>query len=910
MMCAHRSRLLSWILVTCCVLTGPYRCDASEKKTSCYVEDGRADCSRLRLSAIPSDLPRNITSLDVSHNILRGITPLSLSLYPGLLHLDAGYNSITKVDAGLCQTLPLLQMLNLEHNQVHLLKTGDMSHCTRLTSLNLASNRLKLQGEPFSSLQNLTFLDVSKNKLQSPKLGSQPQLPSLVNFSLAFNDFTTLKKDDFSFLDHSSSLQVLNLSSVLLKTLEPGCFQHISGLRTLIMDGNLGTLVSKLCSELSGTAIDALSLRKMSLVMVTNKVFTGLQKTNLTFLDLSSNGMGKIEDGSFQWLSKLQTLNLSHNNIKHLTNGTFQGLNRLKKLALTEALVKGRTAAPVIDDFAFQPLGMLESLMLQRTAIREIGEHTFAGLKSLKKLDISWISCPSLRNITNKTLASLADSPVRWLNLINTNIAQINPGSFSVLRNLTVLLLDYNHIKQTLTGREFEGLDQVQEIHMSNNFQSIDLSSSSFINVPNLRVLTLGRSLKALALNLDHSPFKPLTNLSVLDLSNNNVANIKDNLLEGLVNLKVLKLQHNNLARLWKSANLGGPVLFLKDAQRLKSLQMDYNGLDEIPLKALKGLTHLKELSLSNNLINNLKDSVFDDLKSLQVLRFEKNLITSVRPEVFRTPMSNLTQLIMGRNPFDCTCESILWFVTWLNTTNTTSVPNVRDEYVCNTPRAYFNHSIMDFDPLSCKDMTPFQTLYIVSSTAVILLIVTALTVRFHDWRIHFYWNIMINRTLGFSDAKVDEGREYEYDAYVIRTEEDSSWVERRLVPLENEKCQFCLEDRDSVAGMSQVESIVTNMKKSRKIMFVVTESLLKDPWCRRFKVYHALQQVIEESRDSVILVFLQDVHDHKLFHSLFLRRGMLRSRCILDWPVHKERIPAFHQKLLIALGLTNRLKD
>lgn len=155
MMCAHRSRLLSWILVTCCVLTGPYRCDASEKKTSCYVEDGRADCSRLRLSAIPSDLPRNITSLDVSHNILRGITPLSLSLYPGLLHLDAGYNSITKVDAGLCQTLPLLQMLNLEHNQVHLLKTGDMSHCTRLTSLNLASNRLKLQGEPFSSLQVL-----------------------------------------------------------------------------------------------------------------------------------------------------------------------------------------------------------------------------------------------------------------------------------------------------------------------------------------------------------------------------------------------------------------------------------------------------------------------------------------------------------------------------------------------------------------------------------------------------------------------------------------------------------------------------------------------------------------------------------------------------------------------------------
>uniref|UniRef100_A0A3Q0T2H8 Toll-like receptor 3 n=1 Tax=Amphilophus citrinellus TaxID=61819 RepID=A0A3Q0T2H8_AMPCI len=913
MMCARRACLLSWLLVTCCFLMGPYHCMASQKKTSCYVNDGRADCSRLRLSAVPSDLPRNITSLDVSHNKLVGIPPMSLSPYPGLLQLNVGYNSITKVDAGLCQTLPLLQTFNLEHNEVHLLKAEDLSHCTSLTLLNLASNRLKLQGEPFLPLQSLMFLDVSKNNLQSPKLGSQPQLPRLVNFSLAFNVFTTLRRDDFSFLNDSPSLQVLNLSAVPLKTLETGCFQPITGLRTLILDGSsMGTLmISKLCSELSETAINTLSFRKMKLVTVTEKTFAGLQKTNLTFLDLSSNGMGKIEEGSFQWLSRLQTLILSYNNIKHLTNGTFQGLGKLKILELTEALVKSHTSStPVIDDFALQSLSSLERLMLQRTAIREITQHTFTGLKSLAELDISWINCPSLRNITNKTFVSLADSPVRKLNLIKTNIAQLNPGSFSVLKNLTVLLLDYNHIKQTLTGTEFEGLDQIREIHMTNNFQSVDLSSSSFVNVPDLRVLTLGRSLKALALNLDLSPFKPLTRLAVLDLSNNNIANIKDNMLQGLVNLKVLKLQHNNLARLWKSANPGGPVLFLKDVQRLVSLQMDYNGLDEIPVKALKGLTDLRELRLSNNLINNLKDSVFDDLKSLQVLGFDKNLITSVRPEVFHTPMSNLTLLFMDKNPFDCTCESILWFVTWLNATNMTSVPGLRDQYVCNTPRAYFNRSIMDFDPLSCKDMTPFQALYILSSTVVILLLVTALTLRFHGWRIQFYWNIMINRTLGFSDAKVEEGREFDYDAYVIHAEEDSSWVERRLVPLENERCLFCLEDRDTVPGMSQLESIVDNMRKSRKILFVVTENLLKDPWCRRFKVYHALHQVIEESRDSVVLVFLQDVHDYKLSRSLFLRRGMLRPRCVLDWPVHKERVPAFHQKLLIALGLTNRLKD
>ncbi|XP_029297850.1 toll-like receptor 3 isoform X2 [Cottoperca gobio] len=902
---APRSLHLPSVIVICYLL-GLHNCVASDKKTSCKVLDGRADCSHLSLSAVPPNLPRDITSLDISHNRLNGIPPVSLTPYPGLRHLDVSHNSITKLDQGLCQTLPLLQTLNMEHNQVYVLKKEDVSHCTNLTWLIMASNKLQLHGEPFSALQSLKVLDVSTNKLQSAKLGSQFQLPNLVSLNLAGNYFTTLMKDDFSFLNHSSFLQVLNMSSVSLKTLEPGCFTPISGLRTLIMDeSNMATqVISKLCSELSATDIDALFLRKMKLVTLTNTTFKALQTTNLTFLDLSYNGMVRIQDGSFRWLSRLQTLVLTDNNIRRLTKDTFQGLKSLKKLQLTKALVKSAN----LDDFSFQPLSALESLILQKTAVHEITEHTFTGLTSLKELDMSWGIYTSLRHINNQTFVSLAGSPLRKLNLTGTAIKLINPQSFSVLRNLTTLLLDYNFIEQILTGEVFEGLGQVEEIHMSNNHQTVELISTSFVNVPNLKVLTLGKSLKAM--NLDPSPFILLPNLTVLDLSNNNIANIKENMLEGLVDLKVLMFQHNNLARLWKSANLGGPVLFLKNTQRLISLQLDSNGLDEIPAEALRGLSDLRELSLSSNLLNSLKDSIFDDLHSLRVLNVQKNLITAVRPQVFKTPMSNLSLLVMDKNPFDCTCESILWFVTWLNNTNMTDVPGLRDQYLCNTPLAYFNHSIMHFDPLSCKDMTPFQTLYILSSTAVIMLIVTAFLLQYQGWRIQFYWNILINRTLGFSDASVEEGREFEYDAYVIHSESDSSWVERRMVPLENDKCRFCLEDRDLVPGMPLLESIVRNMRNSRKILFVVTESLLRDPWCTRFKAHHALHQVIEASRDSVVLVLLQDVHDYKLSRSLYLRRGMLRPSCILDWPVHKDRVPAFHQKLLMALGMTNRLQE
>lgn len=891
------------------LLPGQFKCMAPRTKPTCLVLDGKANCNHMNLNEIPSNLPRDIYSLDMSHNRLGKLPPATLSLYPGLLHLDVSYNSISVLEEGVCQSLMLLKTLIMQHNVVHLLMERNLRHCSNLTVLILASNKLKLQGEPFTALQSLMVLDVSRNHLTSVKLGSLPQLPSLVTLALSYNDVATIQKDDFSFLIGSPSLRFLNLTYLPLESIERGCFKPIAGIHTLTMDGTKLSppLMSNLSFELSGTAITSLSLQKTSLVTINNSTFKGLESTNLTFLELSYNTMAKIENGSFQWLSKLESLYLAENNLKHLTKITFQGLCSLKNLNLRRALVKSHSSStPIIDDYTFQSLGKLENLDMENTAFREITKHTFSGLISLRQLYLGWSSCLTLKSITNKTLVSLATAPLTLLNLTATSISSLGSGAFSNLGNLTTLLLGRNFIRQTLTGEEFKGLGQVQEIYLSNNEQTITLSSTSFVHVPSLRSLMLGKALTG-TLDLDPSPFRPLSNLTYLDLSNNNIANLNSGLLDGLVHLQVLKLQHNNLARVWKSANPGGPALFLRDLRSLAVLDMDNTGLDEIPSEALRNLTNLRELSLNNNVLNKLTGSIFDGPGSLQVLRLQKNVITGVRREVFEPAMVHLRELVMDKNPFDCTCESILWFVGWLNKTNA-SVPGLTDTYMCNTPPAYFNRSIMEFDPLSCKDMTPFHALYIVSSTAVLSLMVSAFLVRFQGWRIQFYWNILVSRTLGMSDTKTAAERAFEYDAYVIYAKEDYDWVERSLIPIEKEHYLLCLEDRDSVAGRSQLESIVDNMRSSRKHVFVVSKRLLRDPWCRRFKVHYALHQLIEANRDSVILVFLQEVHDYRLARSLFIRRGMLRSRCILHWPQHHERVPAFHQNLRIALGTPNQL--
>ncbi|KAK3523381.1 hypothetical protein QTP86_029869, partial [Hemibagrus guttatus] len=805
-------------------------------KSECRVELKKADCSHMNLKTIPQDLPEDISTLDVSHNRLVELKPSSLTRYHSLEQLDASYNSLKVVPAGLCQATPELWRLTLRHNEVHLLQVRDLRNCTRLRHLDLSDNRLRLNGEPFSGTDNLAWLDVSRNKLTTACLGSRPQLPSLETLILAGNDIMELKKDDFYFLNQSSSFRTLSLSSLPLKKVDRGCFKPIAHLQDLVLDDcKLNpTFMSRLCEELSDTSLRNLSVQNTQQVRLTSNTFQGLGKTNLTILDLSNNKMDRITDGAFQWFPTLEYLSLEHNNLKHLTNGTFLGLKSLRKLNLQLALVKSHTSPlPVIDNFSFQPLVQLENLHMERTVFREISENIFYGLPCLRELNLAW-SSTGIKQVSNTTFASLQGSPLlQTLNLTGMGIKSLGPGAFSSLTNLKTLVLSYNFISQNLMGSEFQGLNSIKEIHLSFNQQKINLTSTSFINVPTLSTLMLGRALRPY-LDMEPGPFRPLVNLMVLDLSNNNIANIKNGLLDGLHHLSVLKLQHNNLARVWKNANPGGPVLFLYNVQNLTVLELDYNGLDEIPVTAFQGLSQLKYLSISGNLLNFLHDAIFDDLRSLRVLRLQKNLLTSVRRETFSVPLSNLTELVMDHNPFDCTCESMLWFHTWLNGTNT-HVPDLDKTYICNTPSMYFNRSVMDFNPESCKDMVPFQALYVITSTLVLGLMFIAFLVHYQGWRIQFYWNIIVNRTLDINDSRYKRVTEcrYEYKAYIVHAQKDKLWVERSLLPLEDKNFRFFLEDRDAMPGCSTLETIVDNMRMSRKIVFVVTEALLNDPWCR-----------------------------------------------------------------------------
>lgn len=118
----------------------------------CTVRHEVADCSHLKLTHIPDDLPANITVLNLTHNQLRGLPPTNFTRYSQLTILDAGFNSISKLEPGLCLTLPLLKVLNFQHNELSQISDKTFIFCRNLTELYLMSNSIhKIKSNPFKN---------------------------------------------------------------------------------------------------------------------------------------------------------------------------------------------------------------------------------------------------------------------------------------------------------------------------------------------------------------------------------------------------------------------------------------------------------------------------------------------------------------------------------------------------------------------------------------------------------------------------------------------------------------------------------------------------------------------------------------------------------------------------------------
>ncbi|XP_075618495.1 LOW QUALITY PROTEIN: leucine-rich repeats and immunoglobulin-like domains protein 1 [Balearica regulorum gibbericeps] len=139
---------------------------------------------------------------------------------------------------------------------------------------------------------------------------------------------------------------------------------------------------------------------------------------------------------------------------------------------------------------------------------------------------------------------------------------------------------------------------------------------------------------------IDPSAFAELSNLQEVRLNNNELTAIPS-LGPAASSVRFLHLHHNRIRSIEASQ--------LKPYVTLETLDLSFNDITEIRNGCFPQGLHIKELYLGSNRISTLEPGAFDSLsRSLLTLRLSKNRITQLPVKAFRLP--RLTQLELNRN--------------------------------------------------------------------------------------------------------------------------------------------------------------------------------------------------------------------------------------------------------------------
>ena len=162
--------------------------------------------------------------------------------------------------------------------------------------------------------------------------------------------------------------------------------------RTLDMSHNKLHITPNLFSNLS--YLIRLNISNNGISKLENGSFLYLY--NLIELDLSNNGISQLVNGTFLHLGNVHQLYLNGNHITHIFPGAFIGLNKLKVLDLSSQRLA------ILKDGTFVGLISLSNLDLSMNSIYKIEENSFLGLSRLHRL---YINGNQIRTISEKSLS-------------------------------------------------------------------------------------------------------------------------------------------------------------------------------------------------------------------------------------------------------------------------------------------------------------------------------------------------------------------------------------------------------------------------------------------------------------------------------------------------------------------------
>lgn len=382
------------------------------------------------------------------------------------------------------------------------------------------------------------------------------------------------------------------------------------------------------------SAIRIFNLSHNNLTSVTQNDF--VKFINLQKLYLNGNDISTIENGSFSSLGQLSLLNMSSNNLKQIEHGVFCNLTNLNTLLLNRNYITN------LSMDVFHNVPNLEHLSLSENRIHAMNSGTFPlpGLRTLNLDNNSLSMIPS--NIFNCT------PNLQSIKLNLNRISNISDYSFSSIPNVSHVSLNYNHITH-IAIEAFEVRHSNPNTLLECKIEFFSIFGNLLMDVPQ-------------ALN-------DLTYVVHLDISDNNIAQIKTQSLYRLKKLRYLRISEMPL---------------------LKHIAPD----------AFGGL-NLRDVHMSKNpMLKKLPENLLQDMSELRVVVINNNGLQSVPKSLCN--WQQLMDVMMDMNNFICGCG-----IRWLQTYHGWGTPQTKQHMLklqCHKPSHPENVLIKDydFDHLAC----------------------------------------------------------------------------------------------------------------------------------------------------------------------------------------------------------------
>ncbi|KAI8570860.1 hypothetical protein RHMOL_Rhmol01G0070400 [Rhododendron molle] len=569
-------------------------------------------------------LTGHVIGLDLSCSQLYGTIQPNSSLFQlshlQRLNLSRNHFNFSRISYAF-GSFASLTHLNLSKSAFSGSIPSELSHLSKLISLDLSSSRLRLELLHFKVLlKNVTRL--------------QELVLREVNISSGLPDS----------LSNLTSLTALDLSSTeLIGKLPDGVF-HLPNLQKLVLPYNLNLDINLPKSTWgSGGSLRELHLFETCLSGALPDSIANLKFLKSLRLDRTSLS-GKLPD-SIGNLKSLKSLHLSRCELQGSIPESLGNLTQIRELYLTGNNFTGEVPS------TFSNLKQLTHLKLNSNDLRGRIPFNLSRLQNLRELDLNNNSFSGAIPPSLFTLMSLEDVdlssnhltgqipefqhhlPLESIDLSDNKLRGPIPQSISTLVNLTKLFLASNDLSGVV---EIPVLKNVEYPTLFNTNLSVVDRSHVNNTLPNLRNVFMS------SCNIEVFPYflRASENLVLLDLSQNRIHGQIPNWVGfiGKASLRYLNLSHNFLTRInqlpW---------------EQLVTLDLRSNLLQgALPIPP----PFIRYFLISNNNLSGEIPSLICNASSLMILDLSQNKLSSAVPQCLGHFSSVLSVLNLRSNGF------------------------------------------------------------------------------------------------------------------------------------------------------------------------------------------------------------------------------------------------------------------